>query len=76
MAKVICQMNCKHRSKRPMRNYKFKSGGRCYGCTLDAITILRIFDPDDYVVHAVGEENMGSCIHYEPIDEDEDICSV
>lgn len=70
MAKVICGMNCKHKSKKPLRTYKYKSGERCYGCTLDAISVSRIFDPDEYVVEVVGEENMAQCVHYEPIKED------
>lgn len=72
MAKVICDMvHCKHRSKRPMRSYIKKSGGKCYGCMLDVIDIVRISDPDDYIVEAIGEENMASCIHYEPIENEE-----
>ena len=70
IAKVICNMNCKHRSKKPLRTYKYKSGDRCYGCTLDAISVSRIFDPDDYVIEVVGEENMAHCLCYEPIEED------
>lgn len=71
MAKVICNMTkCKHRSKRPMRSYVRKSGEKCYGCMLDVIDILRIFDPDEYVVKVVGEENMATCINYEPVEED------
>lgn len=73
MAKVICNMvHCKHRSKRPMRSYRKKSGGKCYGCMLDAIDISRVFDPDDYAVLTVGEKNMAACIHYEPVEEGED----
>ena len=70
MAKVICGMNCKHRSKKPLRTYKYKSGDKCYGCTLDAIPVSRISDPDEYVVEAVGEENMAHCLCYEPVEED------
>lgn len=72
MAKVICNMTkCKHRSKRPMRSYIKKSGEKCYGCKLDVINISRIFDPDEYVVEVVTEENMAACSNYEPA-EDED----
>lgn len=72
MAKVICNMfDCKHISKRPMRSYVKKSGGKCYGCTLDVINVHKIFDTDDYVVDAVGKENMAQCGNYEPIEEDE-----
>ena len=70
MAKVICNMNCKHRSKKPLRTYKYKSGDRCYGCTLDAICVSRIIDPDDYVVEVVDEENMAHCAYYEPMEVD------
>lgn len=70
MAKVICNMNCKHRSKKPLRTYKYKSGDRCYGCTLDAICVSRIIDPDDYVVEVVDEENMAHCEYYEPMEVD------
>lgn len=73
MAKIICDMvRCKHRSKRPMRSYIKKSGEKCYGCMLDVTDIVRISDPDDYVVDTIGEENMASCIHYEPIEEEEE----
>lgn len=71
MAKVICNMvKCKHRSKRPLRSYVKKSGEKCYGCTLEVITISRICDPDDYVVEVVDEENIGACANYSPIDEE------
>lgn len=70
MAKVVCNMKyCKHRSKRPMRSYNKKSGEKCYGCMLDAISIRRIFDPDNYVVEVVSEENMAVCGYYEPMEE-------
>lgn len=69
MAKVICRMNCKHRSKRPLRTYRYKSGERCYGCTLDVITISKMFDPDLYIVKVAGEENMARCSLYEPFEE-------
>lgn len=72
MTKIICDMEkCKHRSKKPLRSYTIKSGERCYGCTLDAIEILRIMDPDDYVVEVVGEENMAACAYYDPVDEED-----
>ena len=66
MAKVVCNMNCKHRSKHPMRKYRKKDGSKCYGCTLDAISISRIFDPDNYVIQVIGEQDMARCSHYEP----------
>lgn len=71
MAKVICSMNCKYRSKRPLRNYRYKSGERCYGCVLDVINISRMFDPDLYIVEVVGEENMARCSKYEPLEEND-----
>lgn len=72
MPKVICDMvKCKHRSKRPLRSYIKKSGEKCYGCTLDAISILRITDPDNYVVEVIDEKNMASCADYDPIDEED-----
>lgn len=69
MAKVICSMNCKHRSKRPMRKYKYESGDPCYGCTLDAVSISRILDPDDYVGQVIDEKEMAHCLYYEPVEE-------
>lgn len=71
MAKVVCRMNCKHRSKRALRTYRYKTGERCYGCTLDVIDISRIFDPDIYVVEVVGKENMARCSQYEPLEEND-----
>lgn len=72
MTKIICDMvKCKHRSKRPLRSYIKKSGEKCYGCTLDAISISRITDPDDYVVEVVDEKNMAVCACYKPIDEED-----
>lgn len=70
MAKVICGLKCKYRSKRPMRNYKYKDGRPCYGCTRDTISITRVFDPDGDMVATVGEENMACCIYYEPIEDE------
>ena len=55
MAKVVCNMNCKHRSKKPLRNYVRYNGERCYGCLLGAISISRISDSDEYVVEVVGK---------------------
>lgn len=70
MAKVICKMECKHRSKRPMRSYKYRDGSKCYGCKLDVIDISRVFDPDGYAEQVLGESCMAHCIYYEPIEED------
>ena len=73
MAKVICNMvHCKHRSKRAMRSYIKKSGGKCYGCMLDAIDISRIFDSDGEVEMILGEKEMAQCLYYEPVEEGED----
>lgn len=73
MAKVICNMvHCKHRSKRPMRSYKKRSGEKCYGCMLDAVDITRIFDPDGDAERLLGETNMAYCLNYEPVEEGED----
>ena len=58
MATIVCTMNCKHRSKRPLRKYTFKDGRKCYGCKLETVTISRIFDPE--------EEQMAHCNCYEP----------
>ena len=69
MAKVICDMKCKHRSKRPLKTYIRKNGLLCYGCMLDAVSILRIVDPDDYIIECIGEENMAICANYEPLEE-------
>ena len=72
MTKIICDMEkCKHRSKKPLRSYTRKSGEKCYGCTLDAISILRISDPDNYVVEVIDEKNMAACADYNPIDEED-----
>lgn len=68
MAVVTCTMNCVHRSKRPLRKWKRKDGKKCYGCTLEAVTISRICDPDNYIIDVVGEEEMASCANYEPIE--------
>jgi len=70
MATVICDMEkCKYRSKRPSRKWVKKSGEKCYGCTLEAISVNRIFDPDAYVIDVVGEDCMASCRNYTPMEE-------
>lgn len=72
MAKVICNMaHCKHRSKRPMRSYIKKSGQKCYGCMLDAVDIIRIFDPDGDIDAILGETEMAHCMNYEPVEEED-----
>lgn len=63
MAKAICSIrNCKHRSKKPLRAYKRRNGGECYGCELHAISINLKFDPDLNICTA-------SCDDYEPVRE-------
>lgn len=67
MAQVICNMECKNRSKRPSRKWKMKNGAKAYGCKLGAIIVGRIFDPDGDCVKTIGESCMAQCKHYEPI---------
>lgn len=69
MAVVICTLDCKHRSKRPLRKWKRKSGDECYGCTLEAVTISRMWDPDGDAHALLGEESMARCANYEPIED-------
>lgn len=68
MAVITCKMKCIHRSKRPLRKWIRKSGEKCYGCTLDAVTISRICDPDGDVYNLLGENEMAHCANYEPIE--------
>lgn len=80
MADVICQMSdCIHRSKRRSRKWRYNSGAPCYGCTLEAITITNVFDPDGDIEAVAGADNMTKCLHYErreadtlPDEEDDD----
>lgn len=54
MAIVLCSMtDCKYRSKRASKKYKYKNGEKCYGCTRETILVGEIFDPDNYVVDVV-----------------------
>ena len=69
MTKIICNVDCQHRSKMPLRSYTKRNGEKCYGCSLDAVSISRIFDPDNYVVEVVGEGNMAVCMYYKPVEE-------
>lgn len=65
MATVICAMtDCVYRSKRKLKNWVRRDGEPCYGCTLDAITVRRVYDPDGDIKRVAGEENMASCAHY------------
>lgn len=67
MAQVVCNMDCKNRSKRPLRKYQLRSGAKAYGCKLEAIVVGRIFDPDGDCVATIGGNCMAQCKHYEPI---------
>ena len=69
MAKVICNMDCKHRSNRPLRTYRSRDGKKCYGCTLDAISVTRIFDIDGDIESMISEDNMAHCADYEPMED-------
>lgn len=67
MAKVICNMtDCVHRSKRPLRKWRYKSGARCYGCTLETVSVSKVFDPDGDIEATAGIENTARCSCYEP----------
>lgn len=70
MAQVICNMNCKNRSKKPLRKWKMKSGAKAYGCKLEAIVVGRILDPDGDCCAKIGEYCMAQCKYYEPIEEE------
>lgn len=70
MAKVVCDMrDCTHRSRRPMRKWRYKDGRPCYGCKLETVGISPIFDPDGECEAAFGRENMAHCSNYEPMEE-------
>lgn len=71
MADLICSMNCKHRSKRPLRKWRKKNGSPCYGCRLEYVKISRVFDLDGDIYAVAGEENMAHCVFYEPLNEPE-----
>ena len=68
MTVVACRMDCKHRSKRPLRKYKYKDGSKCYACTLEGITITHNFGE---VKAVAGERNMAMCNNYEPLERDD-----
>ena len=66
MAQVICNVvDCKHRSKRKLKNYKKQNGSPCYGCKLEVILVSDIFDPDGEIEAIAGKENMMICNNYE-----------
>ena len=71
MPAIICEMNCKHRSKRKLRKWHHKDGRPCYTCGLEYVTISRAFDIDGDICAVAGEENMAHCNFYDPIDESE-----
>lgn len=71
MAIIICKMNCKHRSRRPLRKWRGTDGSELYGCTRKTVVISRIFDFDGDILSVAGEENMAHCAFYEPIEEPE-----
>lgn len=77
MAVLICDAPCVHRSKRALRSWKrTQGGGKCYGCSLAAVVISRVFDPDGDITAVAGIENTAVCSRFEPIaketDEDEE----
>lgn len=71
MADLMCSMDCKHRSKRPLRKWQKKDGRPCYGCRLKYVNISRVFDLDGDICAVAGEENMAHCAFYEPLNEPE-----
>lgn len=68
MATIVCKMNCKHRSRRPLRKWRGTDGSDLYGCTRKTVVISRIFDFDGDIFTVAGEENMAHCAFYEPLD--------
>lgn len=67
MAKVICDMEgCVHRSKRPLKKWRYRDGRPCYGCKLETIGVTRISDPDGDCRATISERNMAHCSDYEP----------
>lgn len=71
MAVLMCNMNdCKHRSKRPLRYWKNKSGGKCYGCAREFVVVTMVFDPDGDIEAVAGKESMATCAFYEPMEKD------
>ncbi len=67
MATVICDMlDCKHRSRRKLKTWRNRNGAPCYGCSLDAVVVGRVFDLDGDIEAVSGKENMAICKNYEP----------
>lgn len=70
MANVICLVtDCKYRSKRPLKKWRFRSGERCYGCALDVMTVTETFDPDGDIHEVGGPDVHTHCVNYEPEEE-------
>ena len=68
MATVICNMvDCVYRSKRKLKKWVRRDGEPCYGCTLNVITVRRVFDPDGDIARVAGEDNMACCAHYKKV---------
>jgi hypothetical protein len=66
MAVVICDVrDYKHRSKRKLKSYTRQNGLPCYGCTLKAVVIREVFDPDGDIEAVAGKDNTVVCSHYE-----------
>ena len=59
MTTIICRSDkCPYRSKKPLRKWVFTTSDgkthKCYGCTLDAITLGPMFDCDGEVYGLYG----------------------
>ena len=57
MADLLCDMDCIHRSRRPLRKWKSFDGSPCYGCTLNYVKISGGMD---------SEESKAHCMFYIP----------
>ena len=63
MTDVICGMEeCIHRSKKPMRKYKYNDGRKCYKCTLE---IVQIKDKGCQETDELLDERLPCCNKYE-----------
>lgn len=72
MAVLICDAPCKNRSRRPLKSWKTKDGGKCYGCGLKYAVVSRVFDADGDIAAVAGEGNMATCSFYDPIESEKD----
>ena len=71
MATVICDVqDCIHRSRRPLKKWKYSNGVPCYGCKLPTIRVSLIFDPDGYCETVIGRTNMAHCSDYTPTEDE------